>query len=343
MRRIVIWSGVTLGAALVVSALGLGVLNGTFSQDPSTFLSVLSVASYAGIGALLATRVPQNPIGWLLLVIGIGLLFGGFASEYTTYALVTNPGSLPAPVAAAWVNNWTFVTAALIPIVLLLFPSGHVPSHRWRWVPYAVVATLVVLVASSMFRPGPIEVSTDLHVENPVGIEALHAPLTVATWVGGLALLAEAILAVVALILRYRNAEEEERQQVRWLAAVAALAGVFLVLVLVTSIGLQPHQSRAINDLAFLLFFICLSIGIPAAVAIALLKYRLYDLDIVIRKTVLYVTVAGLLLIVFVGAAVIVGGVFGRSQRRRPSRPPRSGSRSGRRCGSRAGVADRIV
>jgi signal transduction histidine kinase len=311
----VLWSGVTLGAALLISALGLGVLNGTFSEDPSTLLSVVSVASYAGIGALLATRVPQNPIGWLLLVIGIGLLLGGFASEYTTYTLVTNPGSLPAGVAAAWVNNWTFVTAALIPIVLLLFPSGHVPSPRWRWVPYAVAATLVLLVASSMFRSGPIEVSTDLHVDNPVGIDALHAPLTVATWVGGLALLAEAILAVVALILRFRNAEEEERQQVRWLAAVAGIAGVFLVLVLVTSIGLPPHQSRAINDLAFLLFFICVSIGIPGAVAIALLKYRLYDLDIVIKKTVLYVTVAGLLLIAFVGAAVIVGGVFGRSQR----------------------------
>jgi signal transduction histidine kinase len=315
VRRTAIWSGVVLGAALVISALWLGALNGTFSEDPFTFLSVVSVACYVGIGALLATRVPQNPIGWLLLVIGIGLLLGGFASEYTTYALVTNPGSLPGAVTAAWINNWTFVTAGLIPIVLLLFPSGHVPSPRWRWVPYTIVATLVVLVAASMFRPGPIEVSADLTVDNPVGIDALHAPLTVATWVGGLALLAEAIAAVAALIVRFRRAEEEERQQVRWLAAVAALSGVFLVLVLVTSIGMQPHQSRALNDLAFLLFFICLAIGIPGAVAIALLKYRLYDLDIVIKKTVLYVTVAGLLLIVFVGAAVIVGGVFGRSQR----------------------------
>jgi signal transduction histidine kinase len=315
VRRTAIWSGVVLGAALVISALWLGVLNGTFSEDPFTFLSVVSVACYVGIGALLATRVPQNPIGWLLLVIGIGLLLGGFASEYTTYTLVTNPGSLPGGITAAWINNWTFVTAGLIPIVLLLFPSGNVPSPRWRWVPYAIVATLVVLVAASMFRSGPIEVSTDLTVDNPVGIDALHAPLTVATWVGGLALLAEAIAAVAALIVRFRRAEEEERQQVRWLAAVAALSGVFLVLVLVTSIGMQPHESRALNDLAFLLFFICLAIGIPGAVAVALLKYRLYDLDIVIKKTVLYVTVAGLLLIVFVGAAVIVGGVFGRSQR----------------------------
>ncbi len=315
MRRTGLQIALVVGALLVVEALSLGTRNSTFSGDPFTLLIVLSVATYMITGALLASRVPQNPIGWLFLVIGLGLLFGGGTAEYATYTIMTKPGALPAGEWAAWVNNWTFVIAGLIPIVLILFPTGRVPSRGWRWVPWAIVATLVVLVVSAMVRPVPIELNRGVTVPNPIGIDALRTPLTVATWIGGLALVAESIAAVAALIVRYRRADEEERQQVRWIAVAAPVAGVFLVLVLITSIGLQPGQSRLVNDLAFLLFFLCLSIGIPGAVAIALLKYHLYDLDLVVKKTVLYATVAALLVVAFVAAAVVVGGVFGRSQR----------------------------
>jgi signal transduction histidine kinase len=314
VSRIALWLAIVVGAALLAEALTLGTLNGTFSGDPATLLIVLSIATYMVTGAILASRVPHNPIGWLFIVIGLGLLSGGGTAEYATYTLVTKPGALPAGHWAAWVNNWTFVIAGVIPLVLTLFPTGRVPSRGWRWVPWANVAALVILVLSGMFRPDPIELSRGVTVANPVGIDALRTPLTAASWIGGLALFAVSIAAVAALIVRFRRADEEERQQLRWLAVAAALAGVFLVLVVVTSIGLQPGQSRSVNDLAFLLFFLCLSIGIPGAVAVALLKYHLFDLDIVIKKTVLYVTVAGLLLLAFVASAVVVGGVFGRSQ-----------------------------
>jgi signal transduction histidine kinase len=180
---------------------------------------------------------------------------------------------------------------------------------------WAIGATLAVLVVSAMVRPIPIELNGDLTVPNPTGIEALRTAAAAAAWIGGLLLAAESIAAVGALVVRFRRADEEERQQVRWIAVAAALAGVFLVLVLVTSIGLGPGESRPVNDLAFLLFFLCLSVGIPGSVAVALLKYHLYDLDVVVKKTVLYVTVAGLLLVAFAVAAVLVGGIFGRSQR----------------------------
>ena len=315
MKRIGLWLAVTLGALLVVEAVWLGTLNGTFSGDPFTLLIVLSVTTYMITGAILAVRVPHNPIGWLFLVIALGLLFGGGTAEYATYALHTKPGALPAGDWAAWINNWTFVIAGLIPIVLILFPTGRPPSRRWRWVVWAIIATLVVLVVSTMFRPAPIELNGDLTVTNPTGIDALRAATAAAAWIGGLLLAAESIAAVGALVVRFRRADEEERQQVRWIAVAAALAGVFLVLVMVTSIGLGPGQSRPANDFAFLLFFLCLSVGIPGAVAVALLKYHLYDLDVVVKKTVLYVTVAGLLLVAFAVAAVLVGGIFGRSQR----------------------------
>ncbi len=315
MRRIGIWLTIAVGAALVVEALWLGTLNGTFSGDPFTLLIVLSVVTYMITGAILAIRVPHNPIGWLFLVIALGLLFGGGTAEYATYTVQTNPGALPAGDWAAWINNWTFVIAGLIPIVLILFPTGRPPSHRWRWVLWAIGATLAVLVLSAMVRPIRIELNGDLTVPNPTGIEALRTAAAAAAWIGGLLLAAESIAAVGALVVRFRRADEEERQQVRWIAVAAALAGVFLVLVLVTSIGLGPGESRPVNDLAFLLFFLCLSVGIPGSVAVALLKYHLYDLDVVVKKTVLYVTVAGLLLVAFAVAAVLVGGIFGRSQR----------------------------
>jgi signal transduction histidine kinase len=315
VRRIGIWFAIAVGAALVVEALWLGTLNGTFSGDPFTLLIVLSVVTYMVTGAILAIRVPHNPIGWLFLVIALGLLFGGGTAEYATYTVQTNPGALPGGDWAAWINNWTFVIAGLIPIVLILFPTGRPPSRRWRWVLWAIGATLVVLVVSAMVRPIPIELNGDLTVPNPTGIEALRTASAAAAWIGGLLLAAESIAAVGALVVRFRRADEEERQQVRWIAVAAALAGVFLVLVLVTSLGLGPGESRPINDLAFLLFFLCLSVGIPGAVAVALLKYHLYDLDVVVKKTVLYVTVAGLLLVAFAVAAVLVGGIFGRSQR----------------------------
>jgi len=315
VRRIAIWLTIAVGAALVVEALWLGTLNGTFSGDPFTLLIVLSVVTYMITGAILAIRVPHNPIGWLFLVIALGLLFGGGTAEYATYTVQTNPGALPGGDWAAWINNWTFVIAGLIPIVLILFPTGRPPSHRWRWVLWAIGATLAVLVVSAMVRPIPIELNGDLTVPNPTGIEALRTAAAAAAWIGGLLLAAESIAAVGALVVRFRRADEEERQQVRWIAVAAALAGVFLVLVLVTSIGLGPGESRPVNDLAFLLFFVCLSVGIPGSVAVALLKYHLYDLDVVVKKTVLYVTVAGLLLVAFAVAAVLVGGIFGRSQR----------------------------
>src|SRR4051812_8462730 len=213
MRRAAFWIALVVAAALVAVALWLGTLNGTFSGDPFTLLIVLSVATYTITGAVLARRVPHNPIGWLFLVVGLGLLFGGATAEYATYTITTNPGALPAGDWAAWVNNWTFVIAGLIPIVLILFPTGRVPSPRWRWLVWAIVATLVCLVVAAMFRPGPIELNRGVTVTTPTGIEALRATLTAAAWIFGFVLVAESIAAVAALAIRYRNAGEEERQQ----------------------------------------------------------------------------------------------------------------------------------
>lgn len=315
MRRWLVGGGIVLGVALTVAALWLLTLNGTLRDDPFVALSIFTVAAYTAMGCYLTAKVPGNPIGPLFLAAGLGLLFSGALTEYATYGFVTNPGRVPFPIFAAWVNNWTYITAGIIPMVLVLFPTGRVPTPGWRWVPVTLVSSLIALTLATMIRPGAIEVTEAVHRENPVGIDAIAGPLTVIVWGAGLALLAASIGSVIALIVRLRTSAGEERQQVRWLAAVGGLTGISLIAVLLTSIGLPSGGSSTANDLAFLVFFLCLSIGIPAAVTVALLKHRLYDLDIVIKKTVLYVTIAGILVVVFVAAGVIVAGVFGRSER----------------------------
>jgi signal transduction histidine kinase len=304
-RKILIEAAVALVVILVATAVTLGIRNGTFSRDPFTLLSVVALATYAGVGAFLVLRLPRNPIGWLFLLAGLGVLWGGAGAEYATYSLQTSPGSLPFGLAAAWINNWSFIIVGTIPLILVLFPTGRVPSPAWRWYPPAIIACLSLLVLDVMLRPATIDVSDDLQVPNPLGIEALKGPLDVVAWVTGLGLAALAIAAVVAVIQRFRRSSGEERQQLRWLAAIAVLTGVALIAVLLTSIGLRNGQTSFANDLAFLIFFVCLMIGIPAACAVAILKYHLYDLDVVVKKTVVFTIVVAFITLLYLAALAL--------------------------------------
>ena len=226
-RRLVLTLLVT-GGALFVATIVLATLNHTFSDDPFTLLSVAFLGTYAGVGAVLAWRVPRNPIGWLFLVAGLGVLWGGASEEYAKYALETAPGSLPFGESVAWVNNWAFLVVAAVPLILLLFPTGRLPSRAWRWFPVALITCSSLLALAVMFRPGVIDVTATTQPENPLGIPALQGALDVAVWVGGLGLAGLSIAAVVGLVQRFQRSTGEERQQLRWLAAISALTGVFL-------------------------------------------------------------------------------------------------------------------
>jgi signal transduction histidine kinase len=312
--RWIVRVGVALVAVLFVGALSLVILNGTLSEDPTTLLTIAVVGTYAGVGGLLAIRLPRNPIGWLFLSTGLGVLLGGAGNEYAKYTLGTNPGALPFGLTAAWIGNWAFFGVLFLPALILLFPTGTVPSLPWRWVLRLSILCAVGLLLLGMFQPTRMDVAPGIQPENPYGIAALRSTSSAIAWVFGLGLLAISIASVVALVQRFRRTTGEERQQLRWFAAAAAVTGGFLVLVLVTSIGLGPNETRPINGIAFYLFLISFGIGMPVACAVAILKYRLYDLDVVVKKTVLYVTVAALLLLVFLVLAVSAGGLIGRSR-----------------------------
>ena len=188
-----VWGLTMCGLA---SAVTLSILNDSF--EVFVVIAVLMMIGYGTIGAFIATRLPSNPIGWLMMTIGAGFALVGLAEEYLTYTVTTDPGALPGASAAGWMTNWIFVvTIVPIPLILSLFPTGRVVSPRWRWVVRAIVVGGALILLSGLLRPGSIESDSGVVVENPVGLEALR-PVLVVTDVVGLALLLGGALASVA-------------------------------------------------------------------------------------------------------------------------------------------------
>ncbi len=310
---------VLLGAALT-----LAIQNGSLSEDPAfAALAIAMMVGYASIGALVASKLPGSPIGWLLLATGLGFLLSVSTSDYALYTLYTDPGRLPFVSVAVWLQTWiSLVPVGSVVLLIALFPTGSAPSRRWRWLPPAIVAAFGLGIVTSMLRAGPVvldDAPGTVDPTNPLGIQALDPVLASLQWVVAIGGIVVAVLAVASLVARYRAAQGEERQQVRLIAYVGLIAlGLFLV-TLATSFGLDEGESSTLNDLLFFTFFIAFGVGIPAAAAVAVLRYRLWDLDVVLKKTivatilVLFLTLASLVLFVvpvlFIGLPVDSPGV----------------------------------
>jgi signal transduction histidine kinase len=327
----------------------LTTLNGSFQRDPFFIpVAIAMMLGYDTVGAIVASRNPRNPIGWLMMVIGLGFVLTALADEYATYAYLTNPGALPFRLAAGWLTNWVaIIPVAPIPILLTLFPDGRIPSRRWRLLPAATVAATATLAIGVILNPGILDITEGVVVSNPTGVPALDAFAHALIWIGGLGLLGVAVASIVALVLRFRRSRGEERQQVRWLAYVAALGGVTLGMAILTGIGMKVNESRPLNDIAFFVFFVCIGIGVPLAVGVAVLRYRLWDLDVVIKKTVVAAIVVAFVTAVLLFVVLLVGGLFVGGISERPGLTLLTGVALGllfaplRRLSRR--VADRIV
>lgn len=307
----VIWA---VAVVMLPVALYFTVRNGSFTDD-WFFIStaVVMMIGYVSVGALVASRVPANPVGWLLMTTGVAFLSGAFVEEYSTYALYTQPDGLPFGIAAAWLANWLFLVAvAPVPLLLALFPTGSVASRRWGWLPPAIVGQFAVAIVTTILRPGRVDV-TDAGPDplNPTGVQALEPFLQPLSSVAGLLGILLAVLAVVSLVLRYRATRGEERQQIRWFAYVGFAALILFAAALLTSFGLEQGDESALNNVLFFGFFLMFGIGIPSAAGISVLRYRLWDLDVVLKKTlvatvlVLFLTIASLGVLLVAGAIVV--------------------------------------
>jgi hypothetical protein len=263
------------------------------------------VVTSSTVGALVVSRRPENPIGWILCVIGFLSAFGAFSGSYAIYTLVTRPGSLPAGEVAAWFSAWVQpINPALLLFVylFLLFPNGRPLSRRWHpllWINGFLVATQIVVGA---FDPGPIQ--GDEPIRNPLGIEAAAAIFAV---VGELVALFTALLTVVSAVsvyLRFRRAGGIERQQIKWLAYAAAL---LVVVGIVGTIG--ELLLGGLGWWSFLVLVVTL-LGIPLSIGAAVLRYRLYDIDIVINRTLVYGLLTAMLALVYFGGVATVQAIF---------------------------------
>ena len=277
--------------------------------DRPDLLTVVVVAfvmlSYPFVGAILAIRRPGNPLGWLLLVLGLGFTVAFFSTDYVGRAVVSG-WSLPGVVLVAWISNWGFAVDMAIGFtwIPLLFPTGHLPGPRWRPVAWAIAITMILGIAASALRPGHLDAGLGT-LPNPFGIDALAGILGLVETLYFPAIAALGVICVGSLFVRFRRSGAVERQQVKWFLLANAAFLVTLVIAFAT-----------FNDAAFVLALVAAA-GIPIAAGIAILRYRLWDIDRLISRTVSW--------------AVITRRPRRRVRRRRPRRSRPCWRRSPRR------------
>jgi hypothetical protein len=259
------------------------------------------------VGTLIASRRPHNPIGWICLAVGFLFLLLGVSDLYSVYG-VARPGSLPFPVGIAWLGNWLWIPAVglFATYLFLLFPDGRLPSGRWRPLAWFSGALIVVLSVGFGLAPGPVA-SLPRGVRNPFGLEGLPWLSDAANV--GFPMLALCILAsVLSLVLRYRRSREEEREQIKWIAFAASVVGLLFLIGIVISLiyGSKPPSWTRLLDSVTVLSYA----GVPIAVGFAVLKYRLYDIDVLIHRALVYSSLTVVLLALYFGGIVVLQRVF---------------------------------
>jgi hypothetical protein len=299
------WSLWTLSVALTALSLSLLALirfhPGTHIFD--WWLGNATIVIDVTVGAIVASRRPENPVGWLLCLSGVAVSTSSFTSEYAIYALLAEPGSLPAGEAMAWIASWMLpIMSALQVSYLLLFPTGRLPSRRWRWLAWLTVAYVVVGVITAAFSPGAYQGSLD-PIRNPLGIEGLTHIYKAVVYTMAPALF---IAAAFSLFVRLRRAVGVERQQLKWLAYAA---GGFAMGIILISITIAIDTPRWYEWVASA-FFVAVSPGVPISIGIAILRYRLYDIDILINRTLVYSSLTATLVALYFGGIVVLQRVF---------------------------------
>src|SRR5215211_6530221 len=294
------WSLCALCGALAAASLILALLNGRtlgelfISEGLVTF--AIWTVSFSVVGALISSHRPENPIGWIFLAEGFfyGLLSAG--DQYAIYALLTNPGALPLGAQASWLGQWIWALGVGLILVFLplLFPDGHPPSHRWRPVAWLGGLSIGLTVVASMIllwpERGPALVTGD---ENPshvvqVLVNFITVPMISVAGVG----------AVISLFVRFRRARGDERQQIKWFASAAALTLVWII-VFVFVFGELLSAGGGLLEVTIPLLGLLVIASIPVATGIAILRYRLYDIDRIINRTLVYGSVSAFLALVY--------------------------------------------
>ena len=312
LARILIGVQILMALALVIMLVASRVIGSIDEFDPFAIFFVAILGIYSVVGYLVAARQPENPIGLLLCAVGPLWLVSELGDAYAQLRLDGKP--LPGAVWASWAGNWVWVPAmGLIGIfLLLLFPNGRLLSRRWRPVFWAGVLGTLLAAVSVAFEPDPLEGG----FTNP--LVATGTLADVISNMGFPIFLLSLLAAATSLIFRLRASSGEERQQMKWLIYPAALVGPLLILAAVAEGFLGGCSDNCgtwevIGAIGWLGMLGMVLLGFPIAMGIAILKYRLYDIDVVINKTLVFGALAAFITAVYVAVVVGIGTLLGSS------------------------------
>jgi len=299
------WTIVGLIIAVNAAAIWLGLLDRHVQSLVATFMFAVVTVGFGTVGALIVSRERANSFGWLFIAMAIFLSVPhSLAQNYVVYALAVSPDELPGTGAALWISSSAFDTVfvMLMTLLVLLFPDGRPLTPRWRFVVLATVASGVAGVAggfTDMTFSSPLADQT-----NPllVGAEPWSSLVQVVRGVAFVVSLAAFVLSVVSIVLRYRRSSGVRRQQMQWVAVGVLFEAVLVVVSVVLGV-LGVDDSGSLPFVGAIVLF-------PALMAIAILRHRLYDIDLVIRRTLVYTCLVAVLALVYLGGIAILGEVF---------------------------------
>jgi hypothetical protein len=286
--------------AMVLTLLLAALNEPTSSLWNTVFISVVLLA-FSTVGTLIWSRRPENPIGWLFCSGALLWILGELALEYGVYALITAPGTLPAGTWAAWFGGWVRGIGwfLIVAFLLLLFPNGRLPSPRWRPVLWGAVGYVGFFTVVILLSPASNDTRLAF-VRNPLGLEIEIIDLLLELVYVTIPLLL--VAGAAAVIVRFRRSRGEERQQLKWFAyAVAVMIVLFVFWFSLALVGLVAAGA---------LVFTVPLIGLPIAVGVAILRYRLYDIDLLVNRTLVYGSLTALLGATYLGGVVLMQGAF---------------------------------
>jgi hypothetical protein len=287
------WGTCALILVLISCIVAMTLLNGGDVFDVN--FAIVGISSSI-VGGAVASRRPANPVGWLFLAGALSAAIKVLAGEYAIYGISTNPGVLPLPYAAAWLSNtmvWIGPSISFI-LIPLYFPDGRLVSRRWAFVGWVALGSL--LPFTLLFAIAPVEAVQGSGIQNPSGIEALRPFVKTFEIVVLVCYISLILAAAGSLVVRFLRSVGEERQQLKWFTYAAAMLPVWFLIN-------RPIQV-AFPDLFAVLDSLFIA-AVPIAAGIAILRYRLYDIDLIINRTLVYGVLSLLLGLIYFGAIVL--------------------------------------
>jgi hypothetical protein len=312
-----LWAAVAVQVVLVA----LGILFEILDRPPSSLglgfvvdavAGATSILAFPAVGALIFWHRPEHPIGWLFCAANLGWAINNFAGPYAKYALVVNPGAVPGGRLAGWLYSWPgAISVALLVLLFLLFPDGRPLSSRWRLVAWLTVGYAVVGSLALAFAPGRIDDTIGFEVDNPAGIGGpVGHVLSLLASIVDLLAAPLLVVALISLALRQRRSRGRERQQLKWFTSSLILFSILIgaqvaLFIYYGPISAMPSWASTFNDVA-----IVSDVLIPISAGIAILRYRLYDIDLLVNRALVYTTLTVSLAAVYVGCVVLLQAIL---------------------------------